>query len=52
MLLGVTPNSVQSLTLPKEGNTIETARDICFAEIAIREKQNRPLNEDRIRGFD
>ena len=51
MSLGVTTNSVQSLTLPKEVNRIRTAEDKVLSEIAYREQQNRPPNEDRIRGF-
>lgn len=51
MLIGVTPNSVQLLTLPKEVNSIETAEDKVFFEIARREQENRPPNENRIRGI-
>ena len=50
MLIGVKPNSV-TLTLRKEGNSIVTAEDKVFSEIAFREQMNRPQNEDRIRGL-
>ena len=51
MSLGVTTNSVRSLTLPKEVNRIVTAEDKVFFELAHREQQNRPANENCIRGM-
>lgn len=51
MYFGVTHNSVQSLTLLVEVNRIVTAEDKSLSDIAQREQENRPPNEDRIRGI-
>lgn len=51
MSLGVTTKSVLALTLPKEVNRVGAGNYISFCELAVREQQNRPQNEDRIRGI-
>ena len=51
MSLGVTTKSVLALTLPEEVNRVRTEEYKSFCELAVREQQNRPSNEDRIRGI-
>lgn len=51
MIIGVTPNSVHLLALPKEDNSIVTAEDKISSNIVRREQENRPPNDDRIRGI-
>ncbi len=51
MKLGVTPYTVQLLTLPTGDESIRAAEFNTFSELATREQVNRPSNEDQIRGI-
>ena len=51
MKLGVTPNSILALNTPNGVNRVRTEEYKSFCELAVRQEQNRPSNEDRIRGI-